>query len=118
MSPLSGKPGRMCWPRERRENRPARHGTREKSANPALRLTISVGHLMLRIYFTFFLSYFVLCNTPQTMIRSFKDKELEKLFQGKYSKSPQHLQKRAELILLFMEAAVTVQDLSAIPGSF
>jgi toxin HigB-1 len=52
------------------------------------------------------------------MIRSFKDKELEKLFEGKYSKSPQHLQKRVELMLLFMEAAVTIQDLRAIPGGF
>jgi toxin HigB-1 len=52
------------------------------------------------------------------MIRSFKDKELAKLFEGKYSKSPQHLQKRAELILLFMEAAVMLQDLRVIPGGF
>jgi toxin HigB-1 len=91
---------------------------REKAANPAFLWTISVGHRMLRTFFTFPLSNCVLCNTLQTMIRSFKDKELEKLFEGKYSKSPQHLQKRAELMLLFMEAAVTVQDLRAIPGGF
>jgi len=52
------------------------------------------------------------------MIRTFKDKELEKLFGGRPSKSPQHLQKTAELMLLFMDAAKSLQDLRAIPGGF
>jgi proteic killer suppression protein len=52
------------------------------------------------------------------MIRSFRDKELEKLFEGKYSRSPQHLHRRVELMLLFMDAAVTLQDLRTIPGAF
>jgi len=52
------------------------------------------------------------------VIRTFKDKELARLFEGRYSKSPQHLQKRAVLILLFMDAAVTLQDLRAMPGGF
>ena len=50
------------------------------------------------------------------MIRSFKDKELEKLFNGQHSKSPGYLQRRAEQLLNLVDAAVTLQDLRTIPG--
>jgi toxin HigB-1 len=52
------------------------------------------------------------------MIRSFKDKELEKLFNRKYSKCPQILQKRLRNRLYLMNSANTKDDLAAIPGGF
>jgi proteic killer suppression protein len=50
------------------------------------------------------------------MLRTFKDKELEKLFDGRYSKSPEKLHKRARYLLYVMDAAVILEDLATIPG--
>jgi len=52
------------------------------------------------------------------MIRSFKDKELERLFQRKYSKCPEKLHRRLRNRLYLMDTAVTKEDLAAIPGGF
>jgi toxin HigB-1 len=52
------------------------------------------------------------------MIRSFKDRELEKLFQRKYSKCPEKLHKRLRNRLYLIDTAATKEDLSAIPGGF
>ena len=50
------------------------------------------------------------------MFRTFKDKELEKLFDARYSKSPDKLYKRARYLLYVMDAAVILEDLATIPG--
>ena len=50
------------------------------------------------------------------MIRSFKDKELQKLFDGRRSKSPEKLHKRARYLLYLMDTAMILEDLSSIPG--
>jgi proteic killer suppression protein len=50
------------------------------------------------------------------MLRTFKDKELEKLFDGRYSKSQEKLHKRARYLLYVMDAAVILEDLATIPG--
>jgi len=50
------------------------------------------------------------------MIRSFKDKELEKLFEGRRSKLPERLHKIARYLLYVMDTAVILEDLSSIPG--
>lgn len=52
------------------------------------------------------------------MIRSFEYKELEKLFNRKYSKCPQTLQKRLRNRLYLINNANTKDDLAAIPGGF
>lgn len=52
------------------------------------------------------------------MIRNFKDKEPEKLFQRKYSKSPEKLLKRLRNRLYLLDCAETKEDLAAIPGGF
>jgi toxin HigB-1 len=60
----------------------------------------------------------VLRSTLHVMIRSFKDKDLERLFQRKYSKCPEKLHKRLRNRLYLMDTAVAKQDLTAIPGGF
>jgi len=50
------------------------------------------------------------------MIRTFKHKELERLFQRKYSKCPEKLHKRLRNRLYLMDTAVTKDDFAAIPG--
>ena len=52
------------------------------------------------------------------MIRTFKDKELEKLFQRKYSKCPEKLHKRLRNRLYLMDTAASKEDLAALPGGF
>ncbi len=52
------------------------------------------------------------------MIKSFADKELEKVFHLRRSKSPQHLQKRLRNRLELLEGAETLEDLAAIPGGY
>ncbi len=52
------------------------------------------------------------------MIRSFRDKELEKLFHRQYSKCPEKLHKRLRNRLYLMDTAVTKEDFAAIPGGF
>ncbi len=52
------------------------------------------------------------------MIRTFKDKELEKLFQRKYSKCPEKLHKRLRNRLYLMDTAVSKEDLASVPGGF
>jgi len=50
------------------------------------------------------------------MIKSFADKELEKLSHRKRSKNPEHLQRRLRLLLGYMQDALLLEDLAAIPG--
>jgi proteic killer suppression protein len=50
------------------------------------------------------------------MIKTFKDKDLQKLFQRKYSKCPEKLHKRLRNRLYLMDTAVTKDDFAAIPG--
>jgi proteic killer suppression protein len=50
------------------------------------------------------------------MIKTFLDKELEKLFNRERSKTPEKLQKRLRNRMDFMEGATTLEDLAAIPG--
>lgn len=50
------------------------------------------------------------------MIKTFADKELEKVFHLRRSKSPQHLQKRPRNRLELLAGAETLDDLAAIPG--
>jgi len=50
------------------------------------------------------------------MIGRFKDKELEKLFAGKYSKSPEKLHRRIRYLLYVMNSAAIPEDLATIPG--
>lgn len=52
------------------------------------------------------------------MIKSFKDKELQKLFHRKRAKCPQDLLKRLRNRLNLIDTAVTKADLAAIPGGF
>jgi toxin HigB-1 len=52
------------------------------------------------------------------MIRTFADKELEKVFHLTRSKSPQHLQKRLRNRLELLDSAETLEDLAAIPGGY
>jgi proteic killer suppression protein len=52
------------------------------------------------------------------MIKSFADKELEKVFRLRRSKSPQHLQKRLRNRLELLDSAEMLADLAAIPGGF
>jgi proteic killer suppression protein len=52
------------------------------------------------------------------MIRSFADKELERVFNRTRSRSPQHLQKRLRNRLELLDGAETVEDLAAIPGGY
>ncbi len=54
----------------------------------------------------------MLCN----MIKTFSEKELEKLFNRNRSKSPEKLQRRLRIMLGYMEDAVALDDLAAIPG--
>lgn len=51
-----------------------------------------------------------------TMIKTFADKELAKLFIRNRSKSPEKLQRRLRVMLGYMEDAVALDDLAAIPG--
>ena len=53
-----------------------------------------------------------------SMIKSFADKELEKVFHLKRSKSPQHLQKRLRNRLELLDGAEALEDLAAIPGGY
>ncbi len=50
------------------------------------------------------------------MIKSFADKELEKLFHRRRPKSPEHLQRRLRLLLGYMQDATLLEDLAAVPG--
>jgi len=50
------------------------------------------------------------------MIRAFKDRELERLFQRKRSKCPEKLHKRLRNRLYLMDTAASKEDLAAIPG--
>jgi toxin HigB-1 len=50
------------------------------------------------------------------MIKNFADKELEKLFNRRRSKSPEHLHRRLRLLLGYMQDALRLEDLAAIPG--
>jgi proteic killer suppression protein len=52
------------------------------------------------------------------MIKTFADKELEKVFRLRRSKSPQHLQKRLRNRLELLDGAETLDDLAAIPGGY
>ena len=54
----------------------------------------------------------MLCN----MIKTFSDKELEKLFNRNRSKNPEKLQRRLRIMLGYMDDAVALDDLAAIPG--
>lgn len=53
-----------------------------------------------------------------SMIKSFADKELEKVFQLKRSRSPQHLQKRLRNRLELLDGAAKLEDVAAIPGGY
>lgn len=51
------------------------------------------------------------------MIRSFKDKDTERVFQGQWSKRlPQDLQKRAKMRLDRIHAAIEIKDLTRPPS--
>jgi toxin HigB-1 len=52
------------------------------------------------------------------MIRTFKDKELQRLAQRKYSKCPEKLHKRLMNRLYLLDTAGAKEDLTAIPGGF
>jgi toxin HigB-1 len=64
----------------------------------------------------FGLALFQVAQYDIFMISTFADKELEKLFHRKRSKSPEHLQRRLRLLLGFMQDALLLEDLAAIPG--
>lgn len=52
------------------------------------------------------------------MIKSFADKEIEKVFERQFSKKlPQDIQQRAYRKLLMLDAAVSVEDLRIPPGN-
>ncbi len=52
------------------------------------------------------------------MIRTFKNKETEKIFHAEYSaRFPREIQKVAYRRLLSLNAAVTLGDLNALPGN-
>jgi proteic killer suppression protein len=63
-------------------------------------------------------SLVILCTAQYTIgvIRTFRDKELEKLFHREYSKTRQDLQRRAGTLMRVMNSAAAEQDLRAIPG--
>lgn len=52
------------------------------------------------------------------VIKTFKDRELEKLFNRRYSKCPEKLLKRLRNRLYLIDTAATKEDLAAIPGGF
>ncbi|MFB6212192.1 MAG: type II toxin-antitoxin system RelE/ParE family toxin [Candidatus Magasanikbacteria bacterium] len=52
------------------------------------------------------------------MIKSFKDKETKKIFNGEYSKElPEDIQSRAYRKLVMLNAAVDLRDLKSPPGN-
>ncbi len=52
------------------------------------------------------------------MIRGFKDKEVEKIFNGRFSKKlPQDIQRIAERKLIMLHRAATLNDLSVPPSN-
>ena len=55
-------------------------------------------------------------NTGQ-MIRSFRDKEAEKLFRNEFSKRYQAIEKVARRMLDLLHAAGALADLGALPGN-
>jgi len=52
------------------------------------------------------------------VIKTFADKEVEKVFQLRQSKSPRHLQKRLRNRLELLDGAEVLADLAAIPGGY
>ncbi|MEW6529297.1 MAG: type II toxin-antitoxin system RelE/ParE family toxin [Thermodesulfobacteriota bacterium] len=52
------------------------------------------------------------------MIKSFADKELEKLFRRKHSRTPEKLHTRVRQILAVMSGATRLDDLASIPGGY
>jgi proteic killer suppression protein len=52
------------------------------------------------------------------VIKTFKDKEAEKVFQGRFSKKlPQEIQRIAERKLIMLHRAATLQDLKVPPAN-
>lgn len=52
------------------------------------------------------------------MIKTFKDKETQKVFDGQFSKKlPQAIQRKARLKLRMLHAAMTIEDLLAPPAN-
>ncbi|WP_319557932.1 type II toxin-antitoxin system RelE/ParE family toxin [Thiomicrorhabdus sp.] len=52
------------------------------------------------------------------MIKTFKDKETQKVFDGQFSKKlPQAIQRKARLKLRMLDAAMTIDDLLAPPAN-
>lgn len=57
-------------------------------------------------------------NNKGTLIKSFRDKETEKVFQREFSrKLPRSILQRADKKLAILDAAATLEDLARIPGN-
>lgn len=69
-------------------------------------------------HFHLFLVLLCIAQYTTGVIRTFKNKELEKLFHREFSRIPLHLQRRAVTRMRVINAATTEQDLRNIPGGF
>jgi proteic killer suppression protein len=51
------------------------------------------------------------------VIRSFRDREAEKLFQDQFSRKYQNIERTAQRKLTMLDEAETLEDLTALPGN-
>ena len=51
------------------------------------------------------------------MIRSFRDREAEKLFQDQFSRKYQSIERAAQRKLTMLDQAETLEDLTSLPGT-